>query len=161
MEATPKNVEVSLPKKKRKRRVKGSVPQRKSRRIDGKNPKEADGLDEIRGRDVESLLRKGGWGGRIHDNPTEWNYFPSNKYHFVSPSDRHRHKTSYFGRLNNVSDDEIHDDEEDTDNTTSTYHLIEVTSLQECINANLCCKSCSRDPGNNNCEMNNNIELKV
>ena len=132
MEAAPKNLEESLSKKKRKRRVKGSLPQRKSRRIDGENPKEAEVFEGIRGRDVKSLLKKGGRAGRVSDESTEWNYFPSQKYNVVSPSDRHRHNTNYFGRLNNVSDDEIHDDEEDTDNTTSTYHLIEVTSLQEC-----------------------------
>ena len=59
MEAAPKNLEESLSKKKRKRRVKGSLPQRKSRRIDGENPKEAEVFEGIRGRDVKSLLKKG------------------------------------------------------------------------------------------------------
>ena len=96
-----------------------------------------------RQRELKSLLRKGGSGGRTLADKTQWEYFPQSTVSTISKKISENNK-EIFTNINELSED-IHCYQEDSRYTDKcSYQMINVHGLEQWIASECVCK-CSRD----------------
>ena len=130
-----------IKKRSRNIRLKGSAPERKSRRISGDTPDEIGGLGVI-GRELKSLKRRGGMAGRWFNDASEWNYFP-HQQSYLSAQERNKHNASIFRDLSHELDDHFeaqYDDIDVGENNYSTYQILNVQTIQDTVNKQCVCR---------------------
>ena len=140
-EAAPIIEENPVFKRSRNIRLKGSPPERKSRRISGETPDEIGDLDNIGG-EVKNLKHRGGKGGRwFDDDPSKWNYFPDTQS-YLSSKERNNHNASVVQDLTNEVDEDLQlecDDIDESKNNYSTYKNLNLQSIQDTVNKQCIC----------------------
>ena len=137
--------EESLVRKKRVRRVKGSSPDRKSRRIRGASADELEDLEFV-GKEAKNLFQRGGKGGKNFEDTSKWEYFPHHPKSLLSPSHRKTLNKNIFQSLNTLLDNDFKEEFEKRENNEGTYQLMDTVSLEKLINTHCVCNCFADDP---------------
>ena len=126
--------------------VKGSPSTRLSRRLRGEEPAVDAGLletDDLGNqkllKELKSLKKKGGKGGRPLDDVEDWDYFPSTSLESFSHEEIQVHNSNVFQGLGDITDPTPEDLDDTRDSGQCTYQMLHMKNLERVINDNFHC----------------------